>query len=87
MSTRTLPKASSTAAENKPVSPTPDDVHNAKVITLIDKSLPIRFGFRRRVLHLWDNRYRVNFHVASGNYHIVDSYHVVVLDDKAIIEG
>lgn len=60
----------------------PDDAQTilAKQRILIIKELPRKFGQTRKISHLWDNHWRVDFHETDQQNYILDSYFVTVTD-------
>ena len=69
----------STAVVEKPVETEVKDVL-AEQKELINKALPERRNEIRRVIYLWDNHYRVNFHLQE-TFFIGDSYFVSIKGD------
>ena len=54
-------------------------VENKEHILYINSKCGIRKFFTRKIHHLWDNKYRVNYHsVLDEEHKIVDSYFIEV---------
>lgn len=78
-----LTEAVEKTAPAAPAAPDPK-IKEAQLNLLISRTLPIRLGFQRRVHHLWDNKYRVNFHDTDRDNQITQSYFITVTDKVEI---
>jgi hypothetical protein len=72
------------AKEKKKAATTVDKSEiNKEHLEFINKNYPLRKFFTRKICHLWDNFYRVNFHNSIDIEHKIEqSYWVEVPDVK-----
>lgn len=75
---------------NSPKKPTiKKDVHPSRKVEDVQKiyeSMPTKDGLFRKIHHLWDNVYRVNYHNPADSNVIAESFFVKVINGEVVAD-